>query len=101
MTQHQLHRAVARSTGESLRTVRRLGFAPEPTRVPEPDPEDLALVMNCPFCRRRIVLVAPGSTSRELPVVGECDPCDVYFDYRLDEIYAATPDPTGLLTTTA
>jgi len=44
MTQHQLHRAVARATGESLATIRSLGFGiadpdvvcydPEPSRRP-------------------------------------------------------------------
>ncbi len=97
MTQHQLDHAIARSTGESLRTVRRLGFAPQLISTPEPDPEDLALCLDCPFCRRQLVLVTSATEPRTLPVVAECDPCDVYFDYRLDEIYAASPDPTAPL----
>ena len=101
MTQHQLDHAIARSTGESLRTVRRLGFAPENPHVLDPDSEELALCLKCPFCRRQIVLVTSATEPRTLPVVAECDPCDVYFDYRLDEIYAASPDLTAPLAATA
>lgn len=101
MTQHQLDHAIARSTGEALRTIRHLGFAAENPSISEPSPEDLALVLDCPFCRRRVVLVTPGSTNRELPVVAECDPCDVYFDYRLDEIYVSTPEPVHSIAATA
>src|SRR5262245_29108179 len=51
LTQLMLERAVARSTGESLATVRRLGFSPLTTGPEsEPDPEDLRLALDCPFC---------------------------------------------------
>jgi hypothetical protein len=39
MTQHQLHRAVARATGESLATIRNLGFGIANPDVVCHDPE--------------------------------------------------------------
>ena len=84
MTQHQLERAVARSTGESLGTVRRLGFGP--TACSGLEPEDLALAVDCPFCGRACGL---ASDAGGLPAMAECDPCDLYFDFRADEVYAA------------
>ncbi len=93
MTQLQLHRAVAQSTGDSLSTVRHLGFTPQTLSDAEPEPDDLALCLDCPFCGRKLVLVTTDTVPRALPVVAECDPCDLYFDYRLDEIYASTPHP--------
>jgi hypothetical protein len=81
MTQPQIDRAVARRTGESLRTVRRLGFGPEVGL----DPEDLALAVACPFCGRACRL-APGPDGP--PAMAECDPCDVYFDYRPGDVRA-------------
>ena len=84
MTQPQLDRAVALATGESLRTVRRLGFGPPATL--EAGPEGLALAVDCPFCGRPCALDGLGGTP---PAMAECDPCDVYFDFRPGEVYAA------------
>ena len=50
MTQAQLDRSIAGLTGESPRTIRRLGFGLQPARPPEPNPADLRLVVDCPFC---------------------------------------------------
>ncbi len=52
MTQAQLDRSVARSTGESPRTVRRLGFSALPDGPADPHPEALFLVIDCPRCRQ-------------------------------------------------
>ena len=80
MRASQLVQAVARSTGDSLRTVRRLGFG-SPIAL---DPEDVALVVDCPFCRKPCPV--PTMRRGETPM-GECDPCDVYFDFDPAEIY--------------
>jgi transcription elongation factor Elf1 len=83
MTQSQLDHAIAHYTGESLETIRCRGFR---TRPVELEPEDLVLALDCPFCGRTVVLdTAPGVP---LPAVAECDRCDVYFEYRADELYA-------------
>ena len=63
MTQAQLDRAVADRTGESLRTVHRLGFRLG-CRSPSLEPEDLRLVVDCPFCGRPVPY--PGPVARRL-----------------------------------
>ncbi len=85
MTQHQLDRAVALATGEALNTVRGLGFSPADARD-DLEPEDLGLAVDCPFCGRPCAL---DGTPEGLPAMAECDPCDIYFEYRHDEVYAA------------
>ena len=52
MTQAQLDRTIATRTGESLRTVRLLRFQPDSIRHMEP--EDIRLVVTCPFCGRAV-----------------------------------------------
>jgi hypothetical protein len=90
LTQAQLDCAVAGATGESVATIHRLGFGLLPAgRDPEPDPEDLRLVLDCPFCGRPVPY--PGRASCGTPALAECDRCDVYFDYEPNEVYAAGP----------
>ena len=83
MTQPQLDRTVARKTGESLRTIRNLGFGIEPGPPQDMEPEDLHLAVACPSCGRPCDL-PPGS-----PAMAECVPCDIYFDYRPDAVFVA------------
>ena len=85
MTRMQLERAVAGATGESLRTVRRLGFGPLRASTTLLAPEDLVLAVDCPFCGRP-TRAAGGPERQEL--LAECDRCHVEFDYRSDEVYA-------------
>jgi hypothetical protein len=89
MTQAQLDRSVAARTGESLRTVHRLGFQPDQTGALEP--EDLRLVVDCPFCGRPVPY--PGLIGNGKPALAECaDPrCDVYFDFAIRDVYVARP----------
>jgi hypothetical protein len=94
MTQLQLDRAVARRTGESLRTIHRRGFGalaegPRPT-----DPEDLRLVLDCPFCGHPVAY--PGTARDGTPAPAECDRCDLYLDWRPEDVYvAAGPAAVG------
>ena len=84
MTQRQLDRAVVRSTGESLRTIRRLGFSSSRPAVLEP--EDLTLAVDCPFCGHP----GPLSPSRFGPsLLAECPRCDVEFAVPPEDVYAA------------
>jgi len=87
MTQAQLDRRVADRTGESLRTVHRLGFQPGPAGPPEP--EDIRLVVDCPFCGRAVPY--PGRAGDGSPALAECPGprCDVYFDFPEADVYAA------------
>jgi hypothetical protein len=89
MTQAQLDRSVADRTGESLRTVHRLGFQPHSIGFLEP--EDLRLVVDCPFCGRAVPY--PGRTRDGSPALAEClnPSCDVYFDFAEADVYATEP----------
>jgi hypothetical protein len=93
MTQLQLEEAVARVTGESLATIQRLGFQLQ-AEPPDHDlePEDLHLAVACPFCGGSCAL-PEGPLVPDL--LAECDHCDIYFDFQVDDIYAAGPEAIG------
>jgi hypothetical protein len=88
MTQQTLDLLVARSTGESPRTIHRLGFQLQGRPGDGLEPEDLRLAVDCPFCGRTSPIAPPVNVPGAL---AECDRCDVYFDYQPDEVYAAGP----------
>jgi hypothetical protein len=91
MTERQLVALVASATGESLRTVRDRGFGLVLDDADDPDPTNLRLVLDCPFCRRAVPY--PGLASDGSLPTAECLGCDVYFTFALDEVYAAgSPD---------
>jgi hypothetical protein len=81
MTQAQLERAVARSTGETLRNIRQHGFRELVESGDDLEPEDLVLQVDCPFCGGQIALPADWPTT-----VG-CDRCEIEFDLETDDIY--------------
>ena len=86
MTQAQLDRSVARRTGESLRTVRNLGFQLQAGPAPDPRPEDSHLAVACPRCGAP----RPLPCDRRGPAaMGECVPCDLLFDYRPSDVRVA------------
>ena len=87
MTQAQLVCAVARRTGESIHTVRHLGFGPLAQRPRDLEPEDLRLVLDCPFCGAAVPY--PGRARDGSSALAECDHCDVAFDFADDEVYVA------------
>jgi hypothetical protein len=89
MTQAQLDRAVAAATGESLTTVRALGFSLlDPQSVPR-EPEDPRLVLDCPVCGRSVPY--PGALRHGAPALAECARCDVDFAFQVDEVDAWVP----------
>src|SRR5262249_16068650 len=90
ITQAQLISSVADALGESPRTVHHLGFR---LVVPDPDdlePDDLRLVVACPFWR--VPMPYPGVARDGSLPMGECPGCDVYFPFAIDEVYAAGVD---------
>ena len=89
MTQAQLDRAVAAATGESLATVRTLGFSLLVPRSVPRAPDDLGLVLDCPFCGQSVPY--PGALRHGAPALAECARCDVDFDFQVDEVYASAP----------
>ena len=88
MTQSQLNRRVAGLTGDSLRTVRSLGFGLRALR--DPDLESvprLSLRVDCPFCGRPAAY--PTSDASPGAVLAECPACDVDFDFTPEDVYAS------------
>jgi hypothetical protein len=90
MTQAQLDRSIAGLTGESPRTIQRLGFGLQATTTRDLEPEDLCLVVDCPSCGRPVSY--PGVLGDGSVALAECaDPrCDIYFDFDLSDVYAAS-----------
>ncbi len=87
MTQVQLERAVAGATGESLRTIQARGFSLLSASPSGLEPEELQLVVTCPFCGHPAPIASVGSG---LPVLAACGHCDVEFDFDPAEVYAAS-----------
>jgi hypothetical protein len=89
MTQAQLDRSIAGLTGESPRTIHRLGFGLESINHTDRQPEDVRLVVDCPFCGRPVP--SPGIVRDGSLALAEClEPrCDVFFDYALADVYVA------------
>jgi len=88
MSHHQLVSAVARSTGESPRTIRRLGFGLLAGPPPAPRPGGPHLAVDCPRCSARCPL-PPGAGGPH--ATGECDGCDILFACAPGAIYDAGP----------
>jgi hypothetical protein len=90
MTRAQLNHAVARITGESLRTVRHRGFGVLTKTPRDLEPEDIVLCVDCSFCGGPVPY--RDQTREGTPALAECDHCDLEFEFALDEVYTATPD---------
>jgi hypothetical protein len=88
MTQQQLHTAVARATGEPIGLIRNLGFGLVAEGADDLEPEDLALVVACPHCRRRVPF--PGMAGDGALTMAECLDCDVYFYAPPDGVAVAS-----------
>ena len=110
MTQRQLNHAVARRTGEPLRTVHRLGFSALADGPAAPHPEALYLVIDCPRCRRHAPY--PGQRPDGTCLLAHCPSCDASFAFDLLDVFVAasprdwrpkpprltpTPGPSGAL----
>ena len=85
MTQTQLEHQVARITGEPLMMIIHLGFSVMSQQRDELEPEDVQLVLDCPFCGRPVPY--PGQASDGSETMAECERCDVYFGFHPDEVY--------------
>lgn len=95
MTQFQLDHAIAVTTGESICTIRNLGFGLLAQEPHDLEPEDLRLVLDCPFCRQPVPY--PDATQTGDPALAECDHCDVYFDFAPSDVYAAAVHDSEVL----
>ena len=98
MTQSQLDRSIAALTGEPIRLVKQLGFSLLSAEAEALEPEDLVLVLNCPFCGHPVPY--PDQAGDGSATLAECDRCDVYFDFVIDEVYPlATESCAGSVST--
>jgi len=86
MAQIQLTCQIAKITGEPTSTVNRLGFCVIPDQPDSLEPEDFKLVLDCPFCGLPVSF--PGLASDGSDTLAECDRCDIYFGFDVDEVYA-------------
>ena len=88
MTRTQINHRVASRTGESLTVIRRLGFQLQVPPREEPAPEDICLVVHCPFCRGAVPY--PGRSGDGSPALAECVGCDVYFPFDDRDVFPAS-----------
>jgi hypothetical protein len=87
MTRTKLNRQVARITGEPIGNIKNLGFSLLRPSSESMEPEDIQLVVGCPFCRRPVPY--PGTAAAGSEPMAECERCDVYFGFDTHEVYAA------------
>ena len=90
MTRRRLHEQVATATGESIDTVRRIGFQLLTGSVERNDEESDWLWIECSGCKRNLLLSSTGFD--DLPEFADCERCDAVFDYQFDELFSAHPD---------
>jgi hypothetical protein len=86
MTRTQLNHQVARITGEPIDYISALGFSLLRPGDESMEPEDIQLVVGCPFCGRPVPY--PGSAKAGSEPLAECERCDVYFGFDTYEVYA-------------
>ena len=84
MTRTQLNHQVAKITGEPIDYITAHGFSLLRTGGKSMEPEDIQLVLACPFCGRPVPY--PGSAAADSGPVAECERCDVYFDFLPQEV---------------
>jgi hypothetical protein len=87
MTRSLLELAVADALGVPIATVPRLGFGLT-TLVRPHEPDDLRLVLDCPFCGHAVPY--PGRSRDGSLALAECLRCDVYFDFAEVEVYTTS-----------
>ena len=84
MTRTQLNHQVARITGEPIDYITALGFSLIRPGGESMEPEDIRLVLGCPFCGRPVPYPGPAAAGSE--PMAECERCDVYFDFLPQEV---------------
>jgi len=84
MTHSHLLFAVALATGETFRTVERLGFRHEQRRE-EPITNDHVAAIDCPCCGGTVVVA--WNPSDDLPEFADCRRCETVVPFSDDEVY--------------
>jgi len=93
MTQRLLHGELAKTTGESVAILRTVGFNLVARQADDLEPEQIVLVLDCPFCRQPVPYPAPTRDGSE--TLAECDRCDIYFPFQVDEVYTIAAGGLG------
>lgn len=83
MAHHRFYERVARATGESLRTVRALGFSLLTLDVPLAQTAP-RLCLACPGCGSDVQL---SDDDGALPEWAECAQCDIAYPFRDEEVF--------------
>ena len=96
MTRTQLNNQVARITGEPIDYITALGFSLIRPGGESMEPEDIRLVLECPFCERPVPY--PGSAAAGSEPMAECERCDVYFGFDVFEVYATAAQKPSTMT---
>ena len=96
MTRTQLNRQVARITGEPIGNITALGFSLLRPDGESMEPEDIMLVLACPFCGRPVPY--PGCAAAGSEPMAECERCDVYFGFDTFEVYATAAQKPSAMT---
>lgn len=92
MTRTQLNHQVARITGEPIGNITALGFSLLRPGGEGMEPEDIRLVLECPFCGRPVPYPGPAADGSE--PMAECERCDVDFDFLPQEVRELTLEPS-------
>jgi hypothetical protein len=85
MTRTQLNHQVARITGEPIGNITALGFSLLRPSSESMEPEDIRLVLECPFCGRPVPY--PGLAADGSEPIAECERFDVDFDFLPLEVH--------------
>ena len=93
MRPREIHRAVARATGESTRTISRRGFSLE-SQGPA-DRGHLQIGLDCPGCGQQLLLDPQPLTQQ--PGEVECPRCDAIYDIHPEELCVVEAPATQLV----
>jgi hypothetical protein len=96
MTRTQLNHQVARITGEPIGNITALGFSLLRPGGESMEPEEIRLVLECPFCGRPVPY--PRSAAAGSEPMAECERCDVYFGFDTFEVYATAAQKRSTMT---
>lgn len=97
MIRSLLHAAVARATGETLATVKRLGFHfNRRARPDKPTTDDPLAAIDCPCCGGSVVVA--WNRREDLPEFADCRTCDIAVPYSPSEVYEISLDDVAVPT---
>lgn len=89
MTQMELNQAIVRQTGESLATIKAVGFSLQDELLDELFDASCShfdgYCLDCPGCGHPVLLTDGPLDS--LPEFAECTGCDVAYPFQLKEVY--------------